>query len=87
MVRLYSDVYNERKNSFVFKDLIKNLLIYRSRRSPRETIKAERTDEYEQIFESSNIRSTYFEQRVGETYIIRVQVKILVKTRFSSYNE
>ncbi len=62
MVRLYSDVYNERKNSFFFKDLIKNLLIYRSRRSPRETIKAERTDEYEQIFESSNIRSTYFEE-------------------------
>ncbi len=69
------------------KDLIKNLLIYRSRRSPRETIKAERTDEYEQIFESSNIRSTYFEQRIGETYIIQVHVKILVNTRFSSYNE
>jgi len=84
MVRLYSDVYNERKKNSFF---LKNLLIYRSRRSPRETIKAERTDEYEQIFESSNIRSTYFEQRVGETYIIRVQVKILVKTRFSSYNE
>ncbi len=68
-------------------DLIKNSLIYRSRRSPRETIKAERTDEYKQFFESSKIRSTYFEQRIGETYIIRVQVKILVKTRFSSYKE
>ncbi len=68
-------------------DLIKKELIYRSRRSPSETIKAERTDEYEQIFESSKIRLTYFEQRIGETYIIRVQVKILVKTRFSSYKE
>ena len=62
-------------------------MFYRRRRSPRETIRAERTDEYEQVLESSKIRSTYFEQRIGETYIIRVQVKILVKTRFSSYNE
>ena len=62
-------------------------LTNRRRRSPRETIKDERTDVYEHVLESSKIRSTYFEQVFGETYIIRVQVKILVKTRFSSNNE
>ena len=47
---------------------------YRRRRSPSETINADRTDEYDEIFDNSNIRSTYLAHKIGDTYIIRVHV-------------